>query len=170
MTDNHTEIAPRNQTSEGSERRPTGLIPSIVVNLALLALLVWQFVGVADDGQQFQVLDPDLPLIWRVALPVTIGISTACRMAVWARRRWTIPLAIVNVAMNWVGAAMIIALAVEGLLFDPTLPDQIGATFETSADWNELSEPFVLVVAGLAIWDSIDGFRRARSSTIDDED
>ncbi|MEU3273065.1 hypothetical protein ABZ639_19670 [Saccharomonospora sp. NPDC006951] len=148
-------------------RRPPGLLASIVLGAGLLALLIWQFAGVADDGQQFQALNPDLHLIWKMVIVATVGISTACSVAVWWRRDWAMPYAIVNMAANWIGAAAIIALTVDGQLFAPALPTQVGAMFETTTDWAALTEPFLLVVAAAAIWDSVDGLLRARRSRTD---
>lgn len=150
-----------------SERRPPGLITSTVLGVGLLALLVWQFTGVADDGLQFQVLNPDLQPVWKVVVVAALGVSTACSFLVWLRRGWTMPYAIVNTAANWTGAAVITALTIGGELLAPTLPAQVEATFETTTDWSGLTEPFLLVVAALAVWDSVDGILRARRTRVD---
>lgn len=155
------------QSAAGSDRRPPDLIVSTVLGAGLLALLVWQFAGVADDGLQFQVLDPDLHPVWKAVIVATLGVSTACSLLVWMRRAWTMLYAIVNTAANWTGAAVVIALTVEGELFAPTLPTQVGTTFETTSDWSGLTEPFLLLVAAIAIWDSVDGILRARRSRVD---
>ncbi|WP_029089205.1 hypothetical protein [Brevibacterium album] len=155
------------RSAAGSDRRPPGLIASVVFGVGLLTLLIWQFSGVADDGLQFQVLNPDLHLIWKTVIVAAVGISTACSLLVSARRRWTMPSAIVNTAANWMGAAAIIALTAEGELFAPTLPTQAGTIFETTTDWSGLTEPFLLLVVAIAIWDSVDGILRARRSRTD---
>ncbi len=162
MPNEHPDITRTGQTSAGSERRPPGLIASIVLEIGLLAVLIWQFAGVADDGQQFQVLDPDLHLVWKAVIVVVVGVSTACKAVAWFHWKWTMPLAITNTAANWVAAALVIALTVEGELFAPTLPGHVATTFGTTSDLSGLTEPFLLVVAGLSIWDSLDGFLQAR--------
>ncbi len=72
------------------------------------------------------------------------------------------PLAVVNTTANWAAAAAVVALTAEGMLFAPTLPEQVEATFETTVEWSGLTEIFLLIVVGVAIWDSIDGLLRAR--------
>ena len=149
---------------DGLDRPLAGLIASIVLGFGLLAVLVWQFAGVADDRLQFQVLNPELALIWKAIILVSVGTGTACSLGVRARRRWTMPLAIVNAGTNGVAAAVIIALTVEHKLFAPTLPTKVGTTFDTTTDWSGLVEPFLILVAGITIWDSLDGILRAHRS------
>lgn len=59
-------------------------------------LLVWQFTRAAGDGLQLQVLNPNLELIWKSAIVVPVTVGTVCSSAVWMRRTWTMPLAVVN--------------------------------------------------------------------------
>lgn len=164
MVNKQSKTTRPDQSTARSDRRSPGLIASIVSGVGLLALLGWQFAGVADDGRQVQALDPDLHLIWKAVVVATVGISTACSIVVWTRRSWTTPYAIVNTAANCVGTVVIIALTVEGELFAPTLT---GTTFERTTDWSGFTEPFLLLVAAIAIWDSVDGILRARHSRID---
>ena len=151
------------------ERRPPGLVVSVVFGAGLLGVLHWQFAGVADDGLHFQVLDPGLPGIWKGVLMAAIGVSTAASLVTWVRCRWSMPFAIANAIANAVATAVTIALTAEGLLFAPSLPTQIGTTFETTNDGSGLIEPFMLLVVGIAIWDSLDGILRARRSRLDAE-
>lgn len=167
MANERTESTRSDRASAGSDRRPPGLIASIAFGIAVLAVLTWQFAGVADDGVQIQVLDPGLDPAWKTLIVMTVGLSTACNVVVWVRRRWTMPSALVNTAANWVAAAVVIALTVEGALFAPTLPERVGTAFETTTEWSGLTEPFLLIVAGIAIWDSLDGILRARRGRID---
>lgn len=165
VNEKHATIG-HDQSPTAPDRRPPGLIASTVLGVGLLALLVWQFAGVAD-GLQFQVLDPGLQPAWKAVIVATVGISTACSLLVWLRRAWTMAYVIMNTAANWTGAAVVIALTVEGELFAPTLPTQVGTTFETTTDWSGLTEPFLLLVAAIAVWDSVDGILRARRSGVD---
>ncbi|MGC5617678.1 hypothetical protein [Georgenia sp. Z1491] len=141
--------------------RPPGLVMSIVLGTAVLAVLLWQLVGVADDGQQLQVLDPELHPVWKAVLVATLAGSIACSAVAWARRRWTMPVALVNTAVNAAGAAALIGLAVAGALFAPTPPGRFGASDESLGDLSDLTELFLLLVAVVAIWDSLDGLLRA---------
>lgn len=164
MTNQQPQSTSVDRVTIESDRRPPGLIASVVVGVGLLAVLFWQFAGVADDGMQFQVLDPDLHLMWKAVIVVTVGASTACSLVAWVRRTWTMSVAVINAAANWMGSAVIIVLTVQGALFAPMLPTQIGTTFETTTDWSGLAEPFLVLVACIAIWDSVDGILRAHSS------
>lgn len=155
--------------SGGIDRRPPGLIASIVLSGALLAVLVWQFGGVADDGQQLQVLNPGLHPAWKAVLLVTLAVGLVCSVLVWARRRWTMPVALVNAAANAGGAAVIIGLTMAGALFDSTPRGRFGTTDVTRADLSDLTELFLLLVAVIAIWDSADGILRARRRRSGDE-
>lgn len=160
MTEQHP-TAQSGRLVGGIDRRPPGLIASIVLSGALAAVLLWQLAGVADDGQQLQVLDPGLHPTWKAVLVVTLAVSLACSVVAWVRRRWTMPVALVNTAANAAGAAAVIGLAVEGSLFAPPRPGRFGTTVETRTDLADLTELFLLLVAVIAIWDSLDGILRA---------
>lgn len=164
MMNEQTDSTAAAQFSTRSARRPLGLIVSVAFGVGLLTLLFWQFIGVASDGKQFQVLNPDLHLIWKVFIIGSVGISTACPLIAWVRRGWKISLAIVNTVANGVGAAVTIALTVLGKLFISTLPIQIGARGEATTDLDDLTELFLLLVVASAIWNSVKGILRARRS------
>jgi len=85
-------------------------------------LLVWQFTRAAGDGLQLQVLNPNLELIWKSAIVVPVTVGTVCSSAVWMRRTWTMPLAVVNASANWIAAVVTVSLAAEGILFTPPVP------------------------------------------------
>ncbi|MGC5626668.1 hypothetical protein ACPYO6_00295 [Georgenia sp. Z1344] len=131
---------------------------SIVFGMALLAVLVWQFAGVADDGQQLQVLDPGLHPAGKAVLVGTLAVSLVCSAVAWARRRWTMPVALVNTVANGAGAVSVVVLAVEGTLLSPV---PAGATAGTRTDVADLTELLLLLVTVVAIWDSLDGILRA---------
>ncbi|HIW99439.1 MAG TPA: hypothetical protein H9871_04780 [Candidatus Nesterenkonia stercoripullorum] len=145
-----------------TDRRPPGAISSVVLGATLLAALFWQFGGVTAADGQFQVLDPDLHLIWKTVIILTLGISALCSLRAWTQRGWTIPVAVVNTGANWVSGAVIVALTAKGALFSPDLPQQVEATFGSSPEWSAITEVFLILVAGVAIWDSVDGLLRAR--------
>ena len=114
--------------------------------------------------RQSQALDPVLRPIWKAAIVTAVGIGTACSIVVWTRRRRTTPYVIMNTVANCVGAVVIIVLTVEGELFAPTLT---ATTFERTTDLSVFTDPFLLLVAAIAIWDSVDGILRARRGRID---
>lgn len=128
----------------------------------LLLLLLWQFGGVINDGKQIQILNPGLRPMWKTATVGTIGICVACSLVAWMRRQWVMPNAIANAVANLMSAAVIISLTAVEALFIPASALRVGTSFTTTADWFELPEPFLLLVAATAIWDSVDGILRAR--------
>lgn len=146
--------------------RPRGIVTSFVFGVLILAVLLWQFAGVTNDGLQIQVLDPDLGLVWKVLIAALVAVNVACSLLVWARRSWTMPIATVNAVANGALAGVTVLLTLTDELFAPTLPAQVGAIFETNAEWNGLTEPFILIVLAVAIWDSLDGLVQARGSRI----
>lgn len=148
--------------SDGLRCRPSGLVVSAVLGIGLMAVLIWQFAGVPVDGVQFQVLDPALPPVWKAVIVSTLGVSTTCTLMAWKRHGWTMRLAIVNAAANWVGTAAVLGLTLDGALFAPSLPTRVGATFGTSSDLSGLTELLLVILTGAAVWDSVDGFRRIR--------
>lgn len=164
MRNDQAESNTADQTSVTSGRRPLGLVVSGLFGIGLVAILFWQFNGVAGDGKQFQVLDPDLHLIWKVLIIGSVGASMVCAFIAWVRRGWQISLATANAIANGVGAAVTIGLTALGELFISTLPTQVGAKGEATADWDDLTEIFLLLVATCAIWNSVDGILRARRS------
>ena len=145
--------------------RPPGLIASSVVSLVLLVLLIWQFSGVTHDPMQFQVLDPSLPRAWSVTLVGSVGVAALCSIVAWLRRRWVMPWAVANTVANGVGAVTTIVLTAEGRLFSETLPAQVAAIFGATTEWSELTELFLLLVAAVAVWDSLESMLRARRPT-----
>lgn len=142
--------------------RPKGVAGSAVSGVVMLALLVWQFAGVADDGAQIQVLDPGLGVAWKGSIVGFVAVGTACSFLAWRLRGWTTPRAVVNAVTNAGWAGLTILLTLRGELFAPTASSQVGETFETTRDWSGLTEPFILLVLVIAIWDSVDALRQAR--------
>lgn len=162
MRKQHTRYASADQRPTRADRRPPGAISSVVLGLAVVAVLFWQFGGVNTAAGQFQVLDPDLHLIWKTVIILTLGISTLCSLLAWWQRGWTMPVAVVNSAANWASGAAIVTATVKDAPFSPDLPEQVEATFGGSPGWTGITEVFLIAVVGVAIWDSADSLLRAR--------
>lgn len=165
MDNRQSTVTQAGDVSAGSAVRPPGVIASVFFGIALTTLFVWQFTTVSNDGIQLQVLDPNLALYWKSAIVAAVAVSTLCSSAVWMRRTWTIPLAVVNTAANWVAAVVIVALALDGVLFAPPAPMGPRAQDDAASSAADLTEVCILLVIVAAIWDSLDGLRHARSST-----
>ncbi|MEY8569682.1 hypothetical protein [Brevibacterium linens] len=162
MNHEQSETDRAGQLSTRPVRSSSAPIASVVVGVGLLIVLLWQFGGVADDGKQIQILNPGLHPMWKTAIVGTIGISVACSLVAWIRRQWVMPNAIVNAVANLMSAAVIISLTSVEALFIPAPTLRVGTSFATATEWSELTEPFLLLVAAAAIWDSVDGILRAR--------
>ncbi|MGD7787266.1 hypothetical protein ACQCX2_02950 [Propionibacteriaceae bacterium Y1700] len=166
-------VEQRSSTSTVPNRegcRPPGLVLSSLLGFALLLLLAWQFAGVAVGGQQ--VINPELGLYWKVAILAAVSVSTACGALAWLGRQWTRQLAVANALGNAVGAGAVIWLTLAGMFFAEAVPAAIGdflastdpMAAQNTADVGGVAELFVLVVLGVAIWDSLDGILRVRRS------
>lgn len=142
--------------------RPRGTIAALVFGVVILAVVLWQFAGVAGDGRQIQVLDPGLGVVWKALIVAFVVVDLVCSIAVWVLRKWTVALATVNAVAALALAGLITVLTLTGELFASTLPAQVGGIFDTNNDLGGLVEPFLLFVAAIALWDSVDGARQAR--------
>lgn len=165
MMDDLSKSHPAPEVQERSAR-PRGIVASSVFGSLILAVLLWQFAGVREGGAQLQVLAPDLGPVWKVLMVVLVAATVVCALLVWARRSWTMQIATVNAVANGAVAGVTVLLTLTDELFAPTLPARVAATFETSSDWSGLTEPFLLVVLAIAVWDGIDGLVQARDRRI----
>lgn len=129
--------------------------------IAMAALVAWQFNGVGGDA--IQVLNPNLELVWEVALVGLFVLDALLAVVVWRVGRWTPTLAAVNVASNAASATLLIwLLSRDELLTD--LPTVLGERFGWSTDW---TLPTALVAAGVvivALWDGLESVVKARKA------
>jgi hypothetical protein len=132
--------------------------------LLLIALVVWQFAGVGEDGWGVQVLNPDLWIGWEVLILGFLVVDLALQYAVWRAGRWTPTLAVFNVLANVASVAVLIWLAQRDRLLVPDLPAELNERFGWSADWSVSSGVVVAVLVIFPLWDSIDTVRKARSA------
>lgn len=127
--------------------------------LALAALVAWQLGGVGDNG--VQVLNPDIHVVWKVALVGLFVVDAALAVVVWRVGRWTPTSAAVNVVTN-AGAAILMLwlLARDELLTD--LPEVLGEKFGWSTDWSLSSTVVAAVIVAIAAWDAVESVLKAR--------
>lgn len=130
--------------------------------------VVWDhFVGVvylAGGGGWMPFLSPELWPWWITGLFVVLAAEGALMIAVYARGWYTWTLAAVNLALNLVLAIPTVWLLATGSLLNPEFfPTLIG---DGGADVAGIvSIVFGFVFAGVAVWDSIDGFLKARRAS-----
>lgn len=127
--------------------------------VAMALLVTWQLSGVGGDA--IQVLNPDIAVVWELALVGLFVLDAVIAVAVWRVGRWTPTLAAVNVASNAAAATLLLwLLARDELLTD--LPTVLGERFGWSTDW---SVPAGLVAAGILVitlWDGAESVVKAR--------
>lgn len=125
---------------------------------AMVVLLVWQLSGVGERG--VQVLDPQLPLVWKLVLVGLFVLDAAVSLAAWRVGRWTPTLAAVNVLANVVSAVLLVWLLLSDQLLTD-LPTVFAERFGTDLDWS-VSYPAVAVgIVVICGWDAVASVRRA---------
>lgn len=147
--------------SEGRQVGSPGTVVSVVFLLALIAVAVWQFGGVADDGQQIQVLNPNLALVWRVLIITVLTADILLVALVWWADRWTPALAAANLLANTIGVVVTVVPLVQGDLLVNDVPQQLAGVFDGAVDWSVPSGTIAAIVIVWAIWDGLHGVRRA---------
>lgn len=128
-------------------------------SLVMTAVVAWQFSGVGDDA--VQVLNPDVDIIWKVALVGLFLFDAVVAIAVWRAGRWTPTLAAVNVASNAAAATLLVWLLSRGELLTD-LPTVLGERFGWSTDWTLPSAVVAVGIVLIALWDSVESVVKAR--------
>jgi hypothetical protein len=137
-------------------------ISSVVFLVLTIAALLFArtFSGVtAADGTPIPLFQASAWDFWLPFLIVVLAAEIVFEAVKYRLGRWTWGLAWVNLALNVAFAAPAIYLIRTDRLFNPAAFAEIG--------WGtEQTEPgmvvLVVVIAAIALWDILDGFRRAR--------
>lgn len=144
------------------------LIGSLVMLAFFAVALLWdRFRGfVPTDGDAISMINPEL-WPWGVGvLFALMAAEAALAIAVYARGRWTTPLAWLNAA---VAAAVLslglIALA-RGILFNPEFVDLVAGNGVNADAQAVLVVLTGIGIAGVSIWDALDGFLKARRARL----
>ena len=137
-----------------------GIVMTVLVGVAL----VWQHARplLRDGGEGVPLLHPD---IWNGPGQVLLAILAASAIVqaiALARRRWTFPLAWVNLTVNLTSLAVIAWLALDERLFNTRFFELVAERAEW--DWTPTINQWVLIAVAAAIeaWDSFEAFRNAR--------
>ncbi|MGX1703015.1 permease prefix domain 1-containing protein [Microbacterium sp. NPDC055357] len=143
------------------------LVASLVLLAVMAGAVLWDhFVGVvyfADGGGWVSFLAPDLWPVGIAVLLLLIALEALLAIAVYARGRWDTRLATINVVLN----LAIVVPAVWLLLTDRLLNPEFFPTFVP--DDGETVTTIIAVIfgfgiVGIAVWDAIDAFLKARRS------
>ncbi|WP_345800174.1 permease prefix domain 1-containing protein [Microbacterium sp. AZCO] len=139
------------------------MVASLVFLVIAAGAVLWDhFVGwPVGGGETMSFLAPGLWPWWITGLFVVMALEAVLAVAVFARGRWTTGLAVANLVLDAAVALPALWLLSNGLLvntdFFPTVIPGDGAEVG-----GILSVILGFVFAGVAVWDSIDGFLKAR--------
>ncbi|WP_110182869.1 permease prefix domain 1-containing protein [Nocardioides solisilvae] len=138
-----------------------------VVWLGLLAAAIgWQHLSspLWRDGERVPVLDPDLWSFWLPLVLVLLVVEAAFEVVKHAAGRgWTRGFAAANTALGALFAAPVVLLAAEGRLLNPTAVAEIQEGW-SGFDPGTVHTVVLLAAVGIWVWDSVEGWRRARSA------
>ena len=149
------------------EPRPRGVgFGEMVASLVFLAIaagaILWdRFIGFVPTHPGLSFLDPALWPWWIVALFAAIALEAALAIAVYALRRWTIGLAVLNGLLNLAVAAAGVWLLMQGSLINPEFfPTIIGG--EGGEEVQAIvSIGFGFGIVIIAVWDTVDAAIKA---------
>lgn len=144
--------------------RLSDLLGGVVWVLLLAAAMVWDLTRgfVFVDGAWTSFLNPALwPTGVLVLIVLMVGEIVVAASA-YRRGRFTTGIAIVNTALAAVSAGVLLWMLSAGLLVNPDLIDLAIASGAQGDLPQVLSAITGVVIVGVAAWDVIDGFRKAR--------
>ncbi len=154
------------------EKPETGRsVTELVTTLVLLAVaggaVVWDHTrGFVVSGQTDEsFLHPSLWPAWTTGLFVLLAADALIAVTVYARRRWTAPLAAVNAVLDVVLVTGVAWLYAQERLVNP---DLFASLVEEDAVeiTSVISTILLLVVVGSGVWDAIDAFRKAHRARL----
>lgn len=139
------------------------LVASVVLLAVLAGAIVWQQTGaIFRDGERLPipVLDPALWSFWIPYFLVLLALEVVFAVLVYLRG-WTWTLAGVNVLLNVAFMVPAVWLFLTGRLFAPEFLDAIEWPWPGG---DAVVTVLAFVFIGAAVWDVIDGFRKAAAN------
>ena len=112
------------------------------------------------DGSPVSFLDPDLWSFWLPYFIVILALEIVFEIVKYRVGRWTWPLASINLALNAAFAVPALYLLVTDQVLNPEFFETLGWGVAPTAGSTAINVTIVLM-AGIAVWDVIDGFRKA---------
>lgn len=142
------------------------MIVSIAFLIVGAAAVVWdQVVGLVYlDGRWMPFLSPALAPWWLGGLLLLMAIEVGFQVVLHARRRWTPALAAVNVVLNLAFLLPALWLLSQSMLLNPAFWQAVIPEPDADKVYGILSVLTGFGIAAIAIWDSIDGYLKARRS------
>ncbi len=139
-------------------------VVSVVASVFLIGVVIWQPPFYADGGT-VPFFDPALGPAWAAWFIGVAVLQIAFTVIVYAARRWTWPIAVVNAVLGAAFAIPAVWLLQTGQLLSPQVKgemERIGAEAALAPTAAVIS----VVIIGVVAWDAIDGFRRAQRGSV----
>ncbi len=142
------------------------MITSIVFLIVAAGALLWdQLLGLVHlEGHWMSFLYPGLWPWWIGGLLIVMGIEAVLQVVVYLNQRWTTSLAVCNAVLNLVVAVPAIWLLSQQMLLNPEFWLTVLPAADAQNVFTILSVITGFGIAGIAIWDTIDAFLKARRS------
>lgn len=141
------------------------LVASIVFLVLGAGAIVWdQVIGFAPGYPGLSFLDPGLWPWWILVLFVVMAVEALLAVFVYVVGRWTVAFAVVNTILALAVAVPAIVLVAWGALLNPDFfptiipADATGSGEEVGTIVNIIVG---FVIAGIAVWDIVDGWIKA---------
>lgn len=154
--------------SKQTGARFSDLIASLVWLLILAGAIVWDqvFGLVYLDDRWIPALDPALWPWWLSVFLIVIAVEAIVSFSVYARGRWTYALATVHGILDLVTMVLAVSLLMQNRLINPVVASAItDAAGTEGADAPRIIAILVGAgIVGVAVWDAIDAFLKARRS------
>lgn len=156
------------------EKRATGAtLGDLIGTLVWLALVVgavlWdRFLGLAYVGKKWMpFLAEGLWPWWMTGFFVLISLAALLAVAVYAHGSWTYTTATVRAVLNAAIVGPLVYLLVTGRLVDPAVVKALTQAFGSDENVVRILAALIAVTTvGIAVWDAIDGFLKARRSRL----
>lgn len=147
------------------------LIASLVFLALATGAIFWDhFRGLFwGDGHALPILNPDLWPWWIGSLLVLMGFEAALAIALYARKRWTADLAVMNTILAVLIMSLLVTLLGNGHLINPEVIAYAGAQHGVeSSTFDVLGIVTGFAIVGISVWDIVDGWRKtARARGLD---
>ena len=154
------------------EPRPTGarfsdMVASLVVLAVIAGAIVWDhLLGLVRlGGEWMPALDPRLWPWWITGLFVLMAAEGVIAITAYVRRRWSVGLAAANGIVNLLIAVPAVWLLWTGNLVNPEVLSRLSDLAGPAVFGPAGVVPVIIgfVIVGIAVWDTIAGFRKVRA-------
>lgn len=137
-------------------------VASVVGSVILIGVILWQPPFHADGGT-VPFFNPALSTTWFAWFIGVAVLRIAFTVVVYAARRWTWPIAIVNAALDAAFAIPAVWLLQSEQLLNPAVKAEMERVGAGAAMAPTVAVVSVAIIGAVG-WDALDGFRRARRS------